>query len=30
MRDTPWMVKNTQPFFPADCLADGGDSVPCG
>ncbi|CAJ1583165.1 acyltransferase family protein [[Mycobacterium] wendilense] len=30
MRDTPWMVKNTKPFFPTDCLADGGDAVSCG
>jgi hypothetical protein len=30
MRDTPWFVKNSQPFIPADCLADGGDAVSCG
>jgi peptidoglycan/LPS O-acetylase OafA/YrhL len=30
MRDTPWLVKNGEPFFPSDCLADGGDSVSCG
>ncbi len=31
MRDTPWLVRgNNKPFFPADCLADGGDSVSCG
>ncbi|GAA2563597.1 acyltransferase family protein [Mycolicibacterium diernhoferi] len=31
MRDTPWLVRsNNKPFFPADCLADGGDAVSCG
>ena len=31
MRDTPWLVRNgNQPFFPADCLADGGDAISCG
>ncbi|MCX2930172.1 acyltransferase family protein [Mycobacterium sp. CVI_P3] len=30
MRDTPWLVRNGQPFFPADCLAKGGDAVSCG
>jgi peptidoglycan/LPS O-acetylase OafA/YrhL len=30
MRDTPWFVKNTKPFVPADCLAGGGDAVSCG
>jgi peptidoglycan/LPS O-acetylase OafA/YrhL len=30
MRDTPWMVRNGQPYFPADCLADGGDAKSCG
>lgn len=30
MRDTPWLVKNGQPFRPADCLAKGGDAVSCG
>ncbi|KWX57023.1 acyltransferase family protein [Mycobacterium sp. NAZ190054] len=30
MRDTPWMVRDSEPFFPADCLADGGDAVSCG
>ena len=30
MRDTPWMVRNGQPYFPADCLADGGDAISCG
>jgi peptidoglycan/LPS O-acetylase OafA/YrhL len=30
MRDTPWLVRNEQPFFPTDCLAKGGDAVSCG
>jgi peptidoglycan/LPS O-acetylase OafA/YrhL len=30
MRDTPWMVRNGEPFFPSDCLADGGDAISCG
>ncbi|WP_460354190.1 acyltransferase family protein [Mycobacterium sp. ZZG] len=30
MRDTPWMVRDGEPFFPSDCLADGGDAVSCG
>jgi peptidoglycan/LPS O-acetylase OafA/YrhL len=30
MRDTPWMVRDGKPFFPSDCLADGGDAVSCG
>lgn len=30
MRDTPWMVRNGQPFLPADCLAKGGNAVSCG
>jgi hypothetical protein len=30
MRDTPWMVRNGQPYFPADCLAGGGDAISCG
>ncbi len=30
MRDTPWIVRNGEPFFPADCLADGGDAISCG
>lgn len=30
MRDTPWMVRDGEPFFPADCLADGGDAISCG
>jgi peptidoglycan/LPS O-acetylase OafA/YrhL len=29
MRDTPWLVKNGQPFNPADCLAKGGDAQSC-
>lgn len=29
MRDTPWLVRNGEPFFPADCLADGGDAMSC-
>jgi hypothetical protein len=30
MRDTPWLVKNGQPFDPADCLAKvGGNSQKC-
>jgi peptidoglycan/LPS O-acetylase OafA/YrhL len=29
MRDTPWMVKNTKPFIPKECLADGGDDDEC-
>src|ERR1700742_1103728 len=27
MRDTPWMVRNGQPFIPADCLAKAGAST---
>ena len=27
---TPWLVRNGRPFFPADCLADGGDAISCG
>ncbi|MEB4211877.1 acyltransferase family protein [Mycobacterium sp. 94-17] len=27
MRDTPWLVKNGQPFDPADCLAKRGGTV---
>ncbi|SPM37029.1 acyltransferase domain-containing protein [Mycobacterium rhizamassiliense] len=27
MRDTPWLVKNGQPFDPADCLAKRGGSA---
>ena len=30
MRDTPWLVRDGEPFFPADCLAGGGDAVSCG
>jgi len=30
MRDTPWLVKNGQPFNPADCLAKGGNAQSCG
>jgi peptidoglycan/LPS O-acetylase OafA/YrhL len=30
MRDTPWLVRNGKPFFPTDCLADGGDAISCG
>ncbi|RDH76636.1 acyltransferase [Mycolicibacterium moriokaense] len=30
MRDTPWLVRNSRPFFPADCLADGGNGISCG
>jgi peptidoglycan/LPS O-acetylase OafA/YrhL len=30
MRDTPWLVRDGQPFNPADCLAKGGDAVSCG
>ena len=30
MRDTPWMVRDDEPFFPSDCLADGGDAISCG
>lgn len=30
MRDTPWLVRNGKPFFPSDCLANGGDSMSCG
>lgn len=30
MRDTPWLVRDGQPFLPADCLAKGGDAVSCG
>ena len=30
MRDTPWLVRDDEPFFPADCLADGGDAISCG
>ena len=30
MRDTPWLVRNGQPYFPADCLANGGNAISCG
>jgi SGNH domain-containing protein len=30
MRDTPWMVRNGQPYFPSDCLASGGNANSCG
>ncbi len=31
MRDTPWLVRNGQPFNPADCLAKkGGNPQSCG
>jgi peptidoglycan/LPS O-acetylase OafA/YrhL len=30
MRDTPWMVRNGEPYFPSDCLAGGGDANSCG
>ncbi len=30
MRDTPWLVRKSLPFFPADCLADGGNGISCG
>jgi peptidoglycan/LPS O-acetylase OafA/YrhL len=30
VRDTPWLVKNGQPFNPSDCLAKGGDALSCG
>lgn len=30
MRDTPWLVKNGNPFFPRDCLSRGGNAVSCG
>ncbi|OMC56523.1 acetyltransferase [Mycobacterium sp. IS-836] len=29
IRDTPWLVKNGQPFDPADCLAKGGNAQSC-
>jgi peptidoglycan/LPS O-acetylase OafA/YrhL len=29
MRDTPWLVKNGQPFDPADCLTKGGNAQSC-
>jgi len=30
VRDTPWLVKDGQPFNPSDCLAKGGDAISCG
>jgi hypothetical protein len=30
IRDTPWLLKNGQPFNPADCLAKGGNGQSCG
>ena len=30
MRDTPWLVRNGKPYFPADCLAEGGNAISCG
>lgn len=30
MRDTPWLVRDGEPFFPTDCLAGGGDAISCG
>ncbi|TFV60772.1 acyltransferase [Mycobacterium sp. PS03-16] len=30
MRDTPWLVRDGEPYQPADCLADGGDAISCG
>jgi hypothetical protein len=30
MRDTPWLVRKSMPFFPADCLANGGNGISCG
>jgi peptidoglycan/LPS O-acetylase OafA/YrhL len=30
MRDTPWLVRKGKPFFPADCLANGGNDISCG
>jgi peptidoglycan/LPS O-acetylase OafA/YrhL len=30
IRDTPWLLKNGQPFNPADCLAKGGNAQSCG
>jgi hypothetical protein len=30
MRDTPWLVKDGQPFFPTDCLSRGRDAISCG
>jgi peptidoglycan/LPS O-acetylase OafA/YrhL len=30
MRDTPWLVRDGEPYQPADCLAEGGDAISCG
>ncbi|MEZ0052836.1 peptidoglycan/LPS O-acetylase OafA/YrhL [Mycobacterium sp. MAA66] len=30
MRDTPWLVRDGRAFFPADCLASGGNAESCG
>ncbi|RUP06565.1 MAG: acyltransferase [Mycobacterium sp.] len=30
VRDTPWLVKDGQPFNPADCLAKAGNAESCG
>jgi peptidoglycan/LPS O-acetylase OafA/YrhL len=30
MRDTPWLVRDGDPFFPSDCLASGGNAISCG
>jgi peptidoglycan/LPS O-acetylase OafA/YrhL len=30
MRDTPWLVRDDEPYFPTDCLADGGNAISCG
>lgn len=30
MRDTPWLTRDGEPYFAADCLADGGDAISCG
>lgn len=30
MRDTPWLVRDGEPYFPSDCLANGGNAISCG
>ncbi|HEY7054017.1 MAG TPA: acyltransferase family protein [Mycobacterium sp.] len=30
IRDTPWMERDSVPFEPADCLAEGGTATSCG
>ena len=30
IRDTPWITREGRPYYPSDCLADGGDTVSCG